>query len=796
MDTSNNKTVDADDIRSTSIFIFPFQYHLGISNSDTLPDRASQLLSGGNTDKNKGWAEESFMVSSSEQYNEWNYFHPPVRDVLFSREEMDCMRYLTREDYKILEVKYYSEEVKDPQNLPSTKTLTAAIKSIDLHLFDNGIGLLSFTTELKEPYDFNHLLRYNDIVRRIFPPYLGKDNTQFGGVSAPKMTGLVLPASIAIYGEQDNDSTVIKENFEEIKLSNFIPELLKPLQYLNEENFNDGNNAFHPFTDDRMFLISFYRDNVLAEQLSVLRPDGYCYEQDDRWYKFLFVDGSSQGIANKEMQRDLIKRCTYRRWARYGTLYGFSRYSFVAIADREKFSKLTAVHVKTIYYQMALSMLFQRLMLIRMSHEIRNVMHRQKDKDKKHVVEIEELQKKFVVYSTKYGFHEISPQEQGIEMYRQWRKIIDYDDLFEKVNNEIQRAAEFVQTQEASKTNRAIKRMTLFLVILALIPIVGVENIYRFIKGNSALQWGLIFLLLITGFTVMIWSSRGWIRKTLTKFISRRSDREGMPENISPNATSIICPRNDGESVAIMGIALRYDFDVRISKQDWGATLANEPYESFRALKEHVIIVEIPGTLAENDLRNRHRVYPLDHHQYPGLDRRNEKSSLEQFAALIHYSLDRKETGVAINDRAAIKGLVDAGYTREEIETIRQFDQQAQGYTDEDRRILREDYNNGEVQNGKFFLVKTHSKKTGYLYDLFYWEKPRNCPAEILAVFSLDEQSMVTEIMVYGPARIVKEIVKRNRGFSGGDERLGMYGGILLPNPLKEDSAMKILETV
>jgi len=50
------------------------------------------------------------------------------------------MEYLTRTDFNCLEIEYCQEENKK-------HSITTAVKSIDLHLFDNQIGLLTITTE-------------------------------------------------------------------------------------------------------------------------------------------------------------------------------------------------------------------------------------------------------------------------------------------------------------------------------------------------------------------------------------------------------------------------------------------------------------------------------------------------------------------------------------------------------------------------------------------------------------------------------------------------------------------------
>lgn len=183
---------------------------------------------------------------------------------------------------------------------------------------------------------------------------------------------------------------------------------------------------------------------------------------------------------------------------------------------------------------------------------------------------------------------------------------------------------------------------------------------------------------------------------------------------------SLICPSNDGEAETIVKVAMELGIDVRDSRQPWGATLDKEPQENLRDLRKKIVVVEMPSPEKEEELRRAgHEVIIIDHHNYVGmeLDRSNPLSSLEQFASLVGRELSRWEIGVAINDRAYIYGLLEAGYEMTEILAIRMADLEAQGATRDDFVLCSEALEKAETKNG-ITIVRVATNKVTYINDL------------------------------------------------------------------------------
>ena len=257
--------------------------------------------------------------------------------------------------------------------------------------------------------------------------------------------------------------------------------------------------------------------------------------------------------------------------------------------------------------------------------------------------------------------------------------------------------------------------------------------------------------------------------------------------------TTILCPANDGESLTITKIARNLSYDLRVSSQDWGAVLSEEPEEAFTNLKENIVIIEIPGLEKERALRKSHTLFIIDHHRYQGLDRYNEKSSLEQFADLIGYRLDRWELGVALNDRGYIHALREGGYSNDEIREIRRFDLSAQGYRPEDLKRLSEIYKTGYVLKNHY-IIETEERKTACFADLLFLENEQD-RAENLFVLVYEQKSL-RGITFYGNPRIAETLFKNMGGFCGGSAKHTMYWGKDFGKPFSRNKILTMIQAL
>lgn len=244
------------------------------------------------------------------------------------------------------------------------------------------------------------------------------------------------------------------------------------------------------------------------------------------------------------------------------------------------------------------------------------------------------------------------------------------------------------------------------------------------------------------------------------------------------NDFSVICPCNDAESYTVVQIARRLHLDIRVSPQrTWFCPLDREPPATFRDLRRRIIIVEMPGPSKEEELRALHEIFIVDHHDYPslGYTRENERSSLEQFAQLVGYQLTREEQAVAINDQLYIYGLVDAGFSKEEIVRVRTLDLTMQGYTDAMLTANEADLETRVILPTGITRYRSSLPKFAYLIDLHVLRN--DCRRSNIVVTGSTGDNRGAFMYFSGDQRIINRL-KNLGGFSKKSAAsYGLWGG-------------------
>ena len=277
-----------------------------------------------------------------------------------------------------------------------------------------------------------------------------------------------------------------------VSLSNIITELLLPfeLKDQHDKKMDKGKIYYTPFIDDRMFIVSYYADKGLSDKLIQRCCNGYEYETSDDWYRYIFVDGGGDGIANNAMKKELITKHTYIRWADCGSFFGMSRYSFVLLCSTDAPAFLKQ-HMKSMYYQMALIVLFQRAMLLKFAGDVDEVTRgfKRGKPSIKLKDDSDRLHGDFIKFVNKYWFIEVTPQEQGIEIYNQWMGVLNLEKLYNEVQREVSELAEYVENKIEAETNKSLAMITYVGFPLAILGLVlSFWAIYEG-KINKSIAW-------------------------------------------------------------------------------------------------------------------------------------------------------------------------------------------------------------------------------------------------------------------------------------------------------------------
>jgi hypothetical protein len=450
---------DSKKIISQHIFMFPFRMEEKEKPSGSI--------------ETEGWIWKPFDFKFGDsdapaKYSEYAYFHDYVRRALFSDGTDDISCYYEREIPKDAKLVIH---IKDKKNY------SLSLHHISLRLFDTKVGI--FTIEVLN-YDapaINDILHINEFGRRIYPQFIGEGND----IKATK--GAFLADKIELFFGTDKPIT------EDFNCNEFLSKELKFAKYI-EWLLGDSFCSIYkitPIIDDRMFTICWYGDDGLSRCLKRTRGDGYEYESSAVWYSIVYIDGSTDsGIDNKNMQKELIKQATYPRWVEAGTLYGISRYSLICVTDTEDYGyNHIRNHMQRMYYQMAVILLAQRASILKFSDDVSRISGeietfvKAKNYDKTKFEDIAEkvkgLHASFIRFVNRLWFTEVTPQEQGIEMYNMAVKNMGIEGQLIELRAEIKELYEFVEMQYEKETNKSLALLDKIAFIL--LPIIVVASL-------------------------------------------------------------------------------------------------------------------------------------------------------------------------------------------------------------------------------------------------------------------------------------------------------------------------------
>jgi len=399
--------------------------------------------------KEDGWEYESFSIKTNDiemvnKYNEYIYFYEYVRNALFNNAGNKNTSSSFHFQKKIPEASKIVFHIKDG------KVYTLPINHISLRLFETKVGIL--TIELLN-YDFKLLediFIINDFGRRIYPQFIGKN-----GINDTKYAFLADKIDLYLDGN--------KKVTETFKIEDFIRKELKIASYIEYLLGKELRDKIGQIIDDRMYTICWYGDNEFSKNLCKKSSGEYGFESSDDWYRFVYIDGKYIGVGNEKIKKELIKSATYARWVEKGTLFGISRYSFVSVTGES--NNIIRNHMRSVYYQMATLLLAQRASIIKFSddvfkitNQINNVMSEVITKNFKSITEmVRILYSSFIRFVNNIYFEEVTPQEQGIEMYKMAFKIMGLREQMNELRYEIEKLYEFVDMLQEKLIDKGIR---------------------------------------------------------------------------------------------------------------------------------------------------------------------------------------------------------------------------------------------------------------------------------------------------------------------------------------------------
>jgi len=424
------------------------------------------------------------------------------------------------------------------------KTYRLELEHIALRIFETKIGILTIGLANREHSSPEDILHINEFFRRIYPQFLDSKE----GIAETKKKFLADRIKI-VWGDKPHQSCeeVLREDyFKEDKYFQ-LHRQIRACRYIEEllgtgfiENFN-----YITILDDRMFTICWYGNSWLARSLAQRIGSQYSYLRDEFWARYVFIDGTGLGCANLDFQEEAVKKVTNPRWADYGTFYGFSRYSFVCLTNTSDIArKYLRVHVRTMYYQIVVLLLAQRASILNLANRVSEISaevksfivksEEQRGEIRKILKEIRDLDADVIHFINRLWFTEITPQEQGIELYNLGQSNMALREQLKELKDEMKDLYEFA---ELSFQRLQVERINVLTVVggvlLPLTLLVGFwgmnlaflqplfrsENLY--ILGSNILLSVVFFGLTLLGVTHLTSSMVKIFREDEDKYLKK-----------------------------------------------------------------------------------------------------------------------------------------------------------------------------------------------------------------------------------------------------------------------------------
>ncbi|MFP4309613.1 MAG: CorA family divalent cation transporter [Desulfococcaceae bacterium] len=471
---------------SHHIFLFPFTIRSRDNADRSFMETVESALA------SYGWIPSPFHSEAAEnqekssldeaelrlRYSEMAYFHPFVRPAIFGESDDDgapVMRYFTHPHGAGGEFRFTFQG----WGMDAPEEYVLEVQDIALRIYDTRVGVLSLELNNWDRSELADVLRINDSARRIYPQFLGR-----GGIEPTKRSFLPERAELVLNRGPDGPRR-IPETFPEAefrsrhhRVAEYIHHLLGKHFTTNPGEFQTGHARFlfRPTIDDRMFTVCWYGSDRWSGLLKRRGAETrFAYEESLDWYRFIFVDGANANCQHPDMLRRLIRESTYERWAEYGTLFGISRYSLMAVTDRGFMAtEVLREHMLRQYAQIAVVLLAQRASILRFSEAVSEISGRiraaegdagENAEERKSFQllsqELEELQGAFIRFVNRLWFTEITPQEQGMEMYDQAVRVMRLEEHMADLKAEIKDLYEYIGIRRDRVGNRQIQQLTI-----------------------------------------------------------------------------------------------------------------------------------------------------------------------------------------------------------------------------------------------------------------------------------------------------------------------------------------------
>lgn len=388
------------------------------------------------------------MEDLKQEYTTFQYFNQPARKAIYGLGREVVHNYSFRPQSLRGRAKYIIK--KAGQSKKELETGYAlSINAIKLKIFNTGAAVLVFELKNHEYPSMDDVKLINEFGRRVSAPFIADkaectlcaDELCLELDSKNTIRDKMCVNISKVLENQNTGSEEQMEHFRQKIHSTYISHIILNLLTQGTDgsicftsdatDMKKGNGKkyyyIEPALDDRMFVCCAVNDATYAASVlprAIRFMDGetpaseaervQLYHSAQDIYSYLFIDKSTDDCScrNEAQLRELLKKHLYLRWSDYGTVHGVSHQSLICVAGGSGAEQMVFQPFLTEYVQMMILVLAQRASIMALEQRAARITGEP------------ELQKSYIQFQNQLLFFEVTPQEQGVEIYERMQSAL------------------------------------------------------------------------------------------------------------------------------------------------------------------------------------------------------------------------------------------------------------------------------------------------------------------------------------------------------------------------------------
>ena len=444
-----------------------------------------------------------------DNYANYNYFNEQARDLIFYKENKSKV---VSYKFEHIDSSENSEYIIDINDVNERKTYELNLDKIILKEYEiiNKKSYLMMIYVTNNKYgDISDIKNINQYGRRLFSPWIPLDLGNGANTECPDDLQIHIGKD-KIYSNYENsgkadlnykDKEIFKYNFDD---KNKYKSYSERLNFIRQKEVNDKNDKsiidnrresylirnilnykkeskdekieIELINPDRMYVGFYLKNNSLIERIKkystekqeyLTEKQEYAYLYDDslsdQLYALAYIDGEDATCQSRVMRKKLLQETIYDRWIDWGTIHTVTHNGFGCIASEGAPYDSVIMPFLTEYMEMMALVLLQRNLLLEFHIEAKKLSPEFNSE------KLENLQKDYVKFKTQVLLFEVTPQEQGYEIYRLMQKQLYIDEEKEKLDDIMNSLYEVANVKHSIELNIIMNRLTIIAILIALV---------------------------------------------------------------------------------------------------------------------------------------------------------------------------------------------------------------------------------------------------------------------------------------------------------------------------------------